>query len=276
MTTAAETEFAPAKINLALHVTGQRADGYHLLDSLVVFAGVSDVIQVEHAHNLDLEVTGPFSEYVPQDQTNLVLRAAELMAGGRTARISLQKNLPPASGIGGGSSDAAATLRALSRIWGTDLPLKDALLSLGADVPVCMFGRPARMQGIGEIITPLSDMPPLHMLFVNPRVSVSTPAVFSRLETRVNPPLPELPAFHSAQDLVQYLKNCRNDLERPACQIEPVIEEVIGQIKATQGCLLARMSGSGATCFGLFKDKASKEQAQAYLQDQRPNWWVAS
>lgn len=266
--TAAEAR-APAKINLTLHVTGRRPDGYHLLDSLVVFADAADVVRVRPADAPQLRVTGPMAAGVPADSSNLVLRAAALM--GVTAAIELEKHLPAAGGIGGGSSDAAAALRALSRMTGRPLPRE--VLALGADVPVCMEPRPTRMRGIGETLSPVADLPALNAVLVNPGVAVPTPQVFAGLERRANAPMPErLPAFAGAAAFADWLARQRNDLERPAQAIAPEVGAALAALAQAEGCRLARMSGSGATCFGIFPDAAAAARAARALA--RPGWWV--
>ena len=266
--------FAPAKINLTLHVTGQRDDGFHTLDSLVVFGAARDQIIVREARELSLTVEGPEAANVPPGQDNLVMRAAGLMAKGRGAAITLIKNLPVASGIGGGSADAAATLRALSQFWGEPLPKPGEILNLGADVPVCMGRRPTRMAGIGEVLSPAPDMPEyLGMVLVNPRVSVPTPEIFRRLENKCNPAMPDvIPTFGGAQGLADWLTDQRNDLEVPAISVQPVIGDVLQAIKDT-GSLIARMSGSGATCFGLFETEYQAKAARAKIYATHPEWW---
>ncbi|WP_371060622.1 4-(cytidine 5'-diphospho)-2-C-methyl-D-erythritol kinase [Rhodosalinus sp. 5P4] len=260
---------APAKINLALHVTGRRADGYHLLDSLVVFADLGDTLRAAPGATTSLRVTGPMARGVPDGPENLVLRAAALIGVG--AELELEKHLPAAAGIGGGSSDAAATLRALSRLSGCAVPGDAA--TLGADVPVCLAARPARMRGIGETVEPVAALPALAAVLVNPGVSLSTPEVFARLAQRENPPLPTpLPRWADAAALVRWLSAQRNDLEAPARALAPVVGEVLAALSASPGCALARMSGSGATCFGLFPDREGAETAAAALA--RPGWWV--
>jgi 4-diphosphocytidyl-2-C-methyl-D-erythritol kinase len=271
------TEFAPAKINLCLHVTGQRPDGYHLLDSLVVFAGVGDRISAAASPSLSLVVSGPESGTLPDDQDNLVLRAARAM--GVDAALTLWKDLPVASGIGGGSADAAATLRALTRLTGRALPDPKAVLALGADVPVCLSGRPARMQGIGERLTPLPSLPSLWVVLANPRIPVPTPAVFTALTGRENPSVPDLhvPALRSAAALAAWLDGeTRNDLSVAAHQVVPVLSQVQAALAPLPGCLLARMSGSGGTHFGLFAGEASALSAARSLATAHPAWWVAS
>ncbi|MBK5945252.1 4-(cytidine 5'-diphospho)-2-C-methyl-D-erythritol kinase [Rhodobacter veldkampii DSM 11550] len=268
---------APAKINLTLHVTGQREDGYHLLDSLVVFAEAGDRILVEPADDLRLTVTGPKAAGIPADGDNLVLRAARMLGqAGQGAAITLEKHLPMASGIGGGSSDAAATLRALARLWAVTLPPAIETARLGADVPVCLDPRPRRMAGLGEILSDVPQLPPLWLVLVNPGVPLATPAVFRALTQKTNPAMPDpLPNWSSAMDLADFLRSQRNDLEPPALAIQPVIGTVLAALAACDGCLLARMSGSGATCFGLFASAASAASAACALAAGQPGWWVS-
>lgn len=269
------SEFAPAKVNLALHVTGRRADGYHLLDSLVVFAGAGDRVTAAPAGDLTLSVTGPRAAALPASDDNIVLRAARCM-GPNGARLTLDKNLPVASGIGGGSADAAATLRALARLRGQPLPPAAAVLALGADVPVCLAGRPCRMSGIGETLQPLAHpLPEAWLVLANPGTAVATPAVFAALARRDNAPLPrDLPRLRSAADLSAFLRMVRNDLEAPAAHLVPEISVVRSALSAQPGCLMSRMSGSGATCFGLFPDALTAAAAARALRGARPDWWI--
>jgi 4-diphosphocytidyl-2-C-methyl-D-erythritol kinase len=269
--------FAPAKLNLSLHVTGRRADGYHLLDSLVAFADVGDRIRVERADRTSLTVTGPQAAGLSAGDDNLVLRAARLMPQA-PARITLDKVLPVASGIGGGSADAAATLRALAGLHGLPLPQAQAVLGLGADVPVCLEGRACRMTGVGEGVTPLAQpLPEVAVVLVNPGVALATPSVFAALDRRDNPPMPHvLPPLRDLPALVAFLRRTRNDLEPPAIRLAPVIARVRAALAAQPGCALARMSGSGATCFGLFADDAGAMAAAAALRRAEPGWWVAA
>ena len=267
--------FAPAKINLTLHVTGQRHDGYHLLDSLVVFADIGDRLTFETDADLTLTVTGPNALGVPVDDSNLVLRAARMVDANLGAKITLVKTLPTAAGIGGGSSNAAATLKALGQMWAKPLPGNPEWL--GADVPVCLRGRATRMQGIGEQLSDAPDLPPAWLVLVNPRVSVPTPAVFKTLVQKTNAPMPKtLPAFASATAFSDWLGSMRNDLQDAAISLEPVIGTALSALRATNGCLLARMSGSGATCWGMFGDAQSAAQAAARVQQANPSWWVVS
>lgn len=265
--------FVPAKVNLTLHVTGQRDDGLHTLDSLVVFADVGDRITITAPGGNELHVEGPLAEGVPEDRTNLVLRAANLM--GVEADFLLEKNLPNAAGLGGGSGDAAATLRVLSEVSGQPVP--DDAIKLGADIPVCLLGQASRIQGIGDSVTPLPDMPFLHAVLVNPNLPVLTREVFWRLIDKANPPMPEtIPQFGGAPDFVNWLRDMRNDLEAPAIEIEPVIQQVFETLQVTPGCLLTRMSGSGGTCFGLYADAETAGSAAGRLQQNFPAWWVTA
>ncbi|MCL6706115.1 4-(cytidine 5'-diphospho)-2-C-methyl-D-erythritol kinase [Pseudomonas sp. R2.Fl] len=282
---------APAKINLALHVTGQRDDGYHLLDMIVTFAGVGDVLSISTSDQDGFQLQGRFGASLSSSgeghDGNLVLRARDRLRQALGARgipappvaITLQKNLPIASGIGGGSADAAATLKGLLALWNATLPeakLMDLALSLGADVPMCLAGWPLRATGIGENVERLADMPGLPMVLGNPLKGVSTPDIFRRLTRKTNPPvigLPSAPA--SKEDWLAFLAGQRNDLEPPARALLPEIAELSGLLTAT-GARLVRMSGSGATCFGLYDDFAAARNAEARLLRERPDWYFAA
>jgi 4-diphosphocytidyl-2-C-methyl-D-erythritol kinase len=273
--------FAPAKINLTLHVTGRRNDGFHLLDSLVVFADVGDRITAAPAAGLSLKVTGPMARGLPADDENLVMQAARLLreisgVAGRGADLILEKRLPLAAGLGGGSSDAAAALSVLSCLWDVAMPPANLLVRLGSDLPACLSARPLRMTGIGETLAPLSHaMPAVTLLLVNPGVSLPTPAVFAALDRRDHLPMPDvLPPFGNAEDLAAFLGTMRNDLEAAAIRLAPAITEVKSALAAQPGCLIARMSGSGATCFGIFADSRSAESAAGTLRRARPDWWI--
>ena len=274
------SEFAPAKINLHLHVVGRRPDGYHLLDSLVAFAGVGDRLTVAPADSLSLGLSGPFAPGLVAEADNLVLRAARGLAeaAGIAAQgaLVLEKNLPVASGIGGGSADAAAALRLLCRFWDIAPAAEDlATLAqrLGADVPVCLAGRPAVMSGVGEILAPAPQLPDVGIVLVNPGIAVSTPAVFrARSATFSQPAVFPSAGWPDAGALVESLKVTTNDLEAPARALAPVIGTVLENLATTPGCLLARMSGSGATCVGLFASPALARQARVAVE--RPGWWV--
>ena len=265
--------FAPAKVNLTLHVTGQRADGYHELDSLVMFADLGDRISASPSDVPVMVISGPMADLIPKDGSNLIARAAGMM--GVSATIRLEKNLPPAAGLGGGSSDAAAVLKALAELSGKPMP-KD-VLPLGADVPVCLYGKAARMQGVGDVIYPAVKLPELHAVLVNPRIPVLTAEVFKRLKKRDNTPMPvNLPRGLEMMELVDWLREMRNDLQAAAIEAEPVIETVFGALEVTPGCLLTRMSGSGGTCFGLYADAETAASAAGRMAEQHPNWWVAA
>ncbi|AXI41129.1 4-(cytidine 5'-diphospho)-2-C-methyl-D-erythritol kinase [Sulfitobacter sp. SK011] len=280
------TVFAPAKINLTLHVTGQRADGYHLLDSLVVFASVGDRISVQEGTSLSITAEGPEAAAVPSDMNNLVLKIATLFPDMPGASFLLTKNLPVASGIGGGSADAAAAFRGLmahrsggvvdAEIYDPQhTPFAEKLLKLGADIPVCLRSVPTRMRGVGEILEPVPNLPQLFAVLVNPRVHVSTPEVFAALEAKENAQMPpQIPTFSSAQDFILWLSTQRNDLQDPARRLVPEIDAVIAELDACPECLLSRMSGSGATCFGLFTSLSDAERASSDISKRYPNWWV--
>ena len=262
---------APAKINLTLHVTGRRNDGYHLLDSLVVFADIGDQLHIETAADTSLSVTGPMAVGVPTDDANLVIKATHLI--GIDAEIHLEKHLPNAAGIGGGSADAGAVLRVLSKLTGTPVPQNG--LPLGADVPVCLLSCTARMQGIGDIVAPLKDIPPLDAVLVNPGFNVPTGPIFQNLKTPNNTFMPDtIPTGLDAPKFAQWLATQRNDLEPSAIAVQPAIATTLKTLRATHACLLARMSGSGATCFGLYTDSKTAASAALKIQNQNPDWWV--
>lgn len=271
------TERARAKLNLFLHVRGRRPDGYHELESLVVFPEIGDVLEMEPGRGLSLSLDGPFADGLGNGADNLVIQAAEQLGQGRRgAALRLSKNLPVASGIGGGSADAAAALRLLARAWNVPLPT-DRGLTLGADVPVCLSGCPAIMSGIGERLSPAPAFPQFWVLLVNPLVGVPTGAVFSGLATRDNHAGPDAPpgGFHSAEALADWLGQQRNDLEAPAKAICPPIAEILDALRGIDGCLLGRMSGSGATCFGVFSAEQKAMAAADSLRRAYPGWWVS-
>jgi len=267
--------FAPAKINLTLHVTGQRADGYHLLDSLVMLTDVGDKVTVEKAAETSLAVVGPMATGVPTDRSNLVVRAADLL--GVTAKIILEKSLPAMAGIGGGSSDGAAAIRALCTLYDLPIPNAEVLSSLGADLPVCMEPGLVRMQGIGEEITQLDAPPDWPMILVNPRASVSTPKVFSAMKERRNMLMSEpFPSWGDFDGTVAWLSEQRNDMQEAAIELQPVIGQVLAELNQTDGCALARMSGSGATCFAIYKTASERDAALDVLRYRNPHWWCVA
>jgi 4-diphosphocytidyl-2-C-methyl-D-erythritol kinase len=266
-------EFAPAKLNLSLAVTAKRADGYHLLESLVAFADIGDRLTAQAAPAFSLAIDGPFASGLDAGADNLVARAASLFAErlGRRPDVALRltKNLPVASGIGGGSADAAATLRALSRLWGAPIPA-ELPAKLGADVPVCVAGVPAWMSGIGEIVEPAGGLPGWGVVLVNPGVALATPAVFKA----------QSGAFSAGGKFAPSLAKIAaagNDLEAPAIALVPAIADVLAALRGLPGVRLARMSGSGATCFALFDGPDEAAQAAKALKAKAPSaWWVAA
>lgn len=264
-------QVARAKINLCLHVTGQRTDGYHLLDSIVGFAEYGDVLTFEPADSVSLSISGPFGAGLGGADDNLILKAARCFGktAGQGAAIHLEKNLPVASGIGGGSADAAATLHGLSELWGLPLPDAAKQLTLGADVPVCVSGKTVRMRGIGEVIDPLPNPPDLPIVLINPGVSVATPDVFKALACKDNPAIDN----NDAADWVRWLITQRNDLQTPAIANAPEISLVLNALAET-GAVLHRMSGSGATCFGIYDSDLSATAAADKVIESHPDWWV--
>lgn len=272
---------APAKLNLHLHVVGKRADGYHLLDSLVAFAAIHDTVSAAKARSLSLAVAGPFASALAGEGDNLVLRAARSLAGAAGmapgAALRLIKRLPVASGIGGGSADAAAALAAVGALWRLDpdpAALAALALSLGADVPVCLAGRTAQMSGIGETMSPAPALPPVALVLANPLVPLPTPAVFKARQGAFSEPAPLASAPRDVRDLAEALARRRNDLTAAAIGLVPEIAVVLSALQAQPGCLLARMSGSGATCFALFARGDEAAAAETSLQQSRPGWWV--
>ncbi|UJQ95821.1 4-(cytidine 5'-diphospho)-2-C-methyl-D-erythritol kinase [Mariluticola halotolerans] len=280
-------ETAPAKINLALHVTGRRADGYHDLESLVVFAGVADELQARAVSGDDsLTLNGPFAEALTTGQSNLVFKAITAFrarwpdAISHGIAIELTKNLPVAAGIGGGSADAAAALRLLASLSVHEIDpaaLSAIAASLGADVPVCLLSSACIAAGVGEVVRPLPRFPACHVVLVNPLVPIATADIFRRLRQRNNAALPafDAPPEHISL-LALWLEQTRNDLEEAAIETAPVIGEIIGKLGSTRGCVAARMSGSGATVFGLYGSSAEAHQAAHDIREIWPDFWVAA
>jgi 4-diphosphocytidyl-2-C-methyl-D-erythritol kinase len=281
------TTRARAKVNLDLKVLGRRSDGYHELESLVAFAGVGDLLTLEPGPELSLAIAGPFGTGLAADEHNLVLRAARLLAQEmgplRWGRFHLVKRLPIASGIGGGSADAAAALRLLARFNGLS-PSEPALLhvasQVGADVPVCLESRARVMTGIGERLGPALRLPNLFAVLVNPGVQIETAAVFRELGLRpdqasaASPARAVLPGDTDREALMTMLGRAANDLEPPALRIAPVLQDLLARLRDLPGCRLARMSGSGATCFALFDDCRKSAGAAKVLVREQPGWWV--
>lgn len=279
------TALAPAKVNLFLHVGPVQDNGRHPLDSLVVFAGpeAADTLDVETAQDLSLIMDGPEASGLEADSDNLVLRAARALQAetgtAQGAAIRLVKRLPVAGGIGGGSADAAAALRLLTDVWGSDPDCARAVApGLGGDVPVALHNAPALMRGEGERVLPVRGLPPIPAVLVNPRLACPTGPVFAAYDAggggKGFRELDSLPEFGGLAGLIEWLRRQRNDLERPVIGREPGIAAVLEDLSALDGCRLARMSGSGATCFALFDTMAAAETAARSLASRKPGWWV--
>ena len=268
--------FSPAKVNLSLHVIGQQADGLHLLDSLITFPAIGDSLSFSNSGKLNLSITGVTEENLPSNQENLILKSAKLFNKDYIRKILLTKELPISSGIGGGSANAATTIRD-ARSLGLDISLSD-ILDLGSDVLACLKSQPLRMTGVGDKLQMISIWPKTgFIVLVNPRVQLETTKVFSALKEKNNDPMPEfLPDFCNFRTLVDFIIENRNDLEETAIKLEPTIYEVLTELKKDKKCLISRMSGSGATCFGLFEFAEDASEAEHRLRTDFPKWWVAS
>lgn len=275
---------APAKINLALHVVGRRPDGYHLLESLAVFTDYGDTLNVGPAEHDEIVVAGRYAAQVPIDGANLVAKARDLMrdhfgeAAAAPVAIRLDKALPVASGIGGGSSDAAATLSMLARYWNLETSgneLAGLGLRLGADVPMCLTARPLVARGIGEDVEPIENFPAFSIVLVNPGIPLATADVFARLSSRSNARMPDIAPAAPGSHVLEWLKTTRNDLEAPARALVPEIGDALAEL-ARNGATLARMSGSGATCFGLFTSSAAAHEAAGAIAAANPAWFVSA
>ncbi|CAH2395072.1 4-diphosphocytidyl-2-C-methyl-D-erythritol kinase [Mesorhizobium ventifaucium] len=275
---------AHAKINLALHVTGRRADGYHTIESLAVFTRFGDRVEVELADSDGFSASGRYASAVPLDDGNLVVKARDALrkqAGPRhtpPVAIRLEKNLPVASGVGGGSSDAATALRGLVEAWRLGLDDADLArvgLSLGADVPMCLMAKPLIARGVGDELSTVPGFPALGLVLVNPGTAISTADAFNALSDRDNEGLPPLPRdlhFHSIRN---WLEITRNDLEPAARAIQPIIGKALSVLNKA-GAGFARMSGSGATCFGLFETGNVAKRAAVDIRSRHPGWFVAA
>lgn len=277
------SQIAPAKINLALHVTGQRQDGYHLLESLVVFVNFGDKISVKRADADAFKMSGPYGGDLPSDGNNLVLKARDMLrklfpSYASPVAIHLEKYLPIASGIGGGSSDAAAVLHALSVLWGIEIDpehMGSIGLKLGADVPMCLHGKPLIARGIGEKIERIAAFPQLPMVLVNSGISIATPQVFAALQKRNNPALPDMPQFSTIADVCTYLGETDNHLFAATTTLNPAIGETMEALHVTVPQLV-RMSGSGATCFGIYTSDEAATNAASSLRKNHPTWFVVA
>jgi 4-diphosphocytidyl-2-C-methyl-D-erythritol kinase len=277
-------EKAPAKVNLTLRVLRRRSDGYHEISSLVGFADVADQLTLTPGGGLTLSLGGPRAAEAGGLADNLVLRAARALAARLPNMVSgafiLEKNLPAAAGIGGGSADAAAALRLLARankLASDDSRLHDAARATGADVPVCLDSRPRLMWGIGEQLSPPLNLPPLAAVLVNPGVAVPTKDVFANWTKNAGAPPLDLAAVATIQDtksFIELLREDANDLEAPAIKLAPVIAEALAALRALKDCRLARMSGSGATCFAVFDGTDAAQAAALALGSQYPRWWI--
>ncbi len=274
---------APAKLNLFLHVGDKRPDGYHALQSLVAFADIADGLELAPASDLTLSVSGPFAAQVPRGSANLVLKAARALSERFSsaplgASIALEKNLPVAAGLGGGSADAAAVLRALNLLWSLDRSedeLVELARSLGSDVPACVLSRPCWMEGRGERVSATPPLPPLETILVNPGVLLPTESVFAALNARTGTSAMEPPGrIETVWDLVAYLEDAGNDLETPATLLQPAIDQVLEALHHEPACVFAQMSGSGATCFGLFHGREFALGAAERIALDHPEWWV--
>ena len=275
--------FAPAKLNLYLHITGKQPDGYHLLDSLVAFTSIGDEVVLEPANEFSFTITGPMAGRLndePQD-TNLVVRAARQLAAilNREPKfqLTLIKNLPVASGIGGGSSDAAAALRLVAahyNIASDDPRVMAIAATLGSDIPSCLAMQSCYLCGTGAVTEPAPLLPATPVVLVNPNQTLPTPAVYKARQGDFTPAarLPHAPT--SSHELAEMLRSRSNDLTEAACNLRPVIRDVLAALAQTSNCMLTRMSGSGATCFGLFTTAEAAKHAAAQLAAQHPDWWV--
>jgi len=280
-------QFAPAKINLTLHIKGRREDGFHLIESFVVFCDVGDEITVSSYDGFALNLTGPFAGLLQNEESNIALEAAKSFVNGFRdclpgVQVELVKNLPIAAGMGGGSSDAAAVIRALAYLVDVNVSRTAAgqiAIGLGADVTVCLDPQASFMSGVGNIITSLPALPEIHAILVNPNIKMLTGAVFAALAVpgairRDEEGLMPEHAFSDAADLVAFVGSCRNDLEAPALRMCPEISDVREALLVQDGCLLARMTGSGATCFGLFDTREQARRGAENIREKTPSWWV--
>jgi len=275
-------ERAHAKINLALHVIGRRADGYHELDSIVAFAGIADVLTISPAACISLEVTGPFADGLLRgDENNIVIaawRQLDIFSRQKGTAIApvkfqLEKNLPVAAGIGGGSADAAAALRGLVRYFSLSISpqdLDELALQLGADVPICLVQKTSRMRGIGEIVSPIDVDLPSGIVLVNPRIPTPTSKVFESLNLQCGQ------SFGAGIGNDHDIQSWRNDLTAPAVALVPEIADVIGSLNHQPDLICSRMSGSGATCFGLAENLAQAEHAATSIQNRHSDWWIVA
>jgi len=265
--------YAPAKINICLHVLKHREDGLHQIESLVTFLDCGEWITLSKANKTELNIVGPQTKKLPVSESNLILRATRLFPSRCTSKITLHKSMPVAAGIGGGSADAAATLKAMAKVWELPVPNVSSQLQLGADVPVCMHSKPVLMQGVGEVISPVLNFPELFCCLVNPGVAIKTQDIFKKLIKKNNAPMNSFPK--NEKGWRNWFDEHRNDLEQPATLIQPVINIVLKQLKQWNP-ILARMSGSGATCFALFETLDQAKRCSKMISKQNPKWWTVA
>lgn len=273
---------APAKLNFFLHITSRRSDGYHVLESLAGFTAFGDLLEFAPDDTLSLRIEGPFAGQLQADmQDNLVLRAARALqeeaATKHGAAICLHKHIPMGAGLGGGSSDAAATLQGLARLWQLDIAqerLQAIALSLGSDVPVCLLQKAAWVSGVGEKLMPVEWSVKGAVLLVNPNIPLLTADVYRHFSQNYSPAMVPVRSVPDLAALVDLMQARHNALEAPAMALLSAIAAILSLLQSTQGCLIARMSGSGATCYGLYKDIKQAEEAAAHIKQSRPDYWV--
>ena len=268
------SEFAPAKINLSLHLVGQKSNGYHLLDSIVSFVNIGDKISIVPGKSGELKVAGPFANDLPKSNHNLVVKAARLFNNSKLSQITLEKNIPVTSGIGGGSADAAATVRLFSKLYNKPVPPIEKLISLGSDVPVCMQKGIVRMMGVGEKLINLSPAPKVGILLVNPRKALSTAEVFNATKEKNNSGLNLQGSIEkSLNSWFDWINSMRNDLTASAIDLIPDIGLILDKLITCEGARVVRMSGSGATCFALFEDFDLLQDAKVKITTECPSFW---
>ncbi|MBL6856374.1 MAG: 4-(cytidine 5'-diphospho)-2-C-methyl-D-erythritol kinase [Rhodobacteraceae bacterium] len=262
---------AAAKINLALHVIGFNEERYHEIDSLVTFANIGDIIQVRPYNSLKLSIDGPFASSVPQGAENIIIKAAKFLSLDGKAHIRLTKNLPVQAGLGGGSADAAATLRSLSKLW--NLPIPNSPEVLGADIPICLLSETAVVQGIGEKIMPVSIPEKLQIILIKPCTGLSTETVFKTLKEKNNKKMNPYLGTESKYIFKKHIKALRNDLLKPSIELAPIIKDVLSFLNTQNGIYFSQMSGSGTTCFGLFENKINALKALSNAKRKFPEMW---
>ena len=267
---------ANAKINLTLHVTGKLPNGFHEIDSLVVFTSFGDTLELEPAEGFSLSTQGPYSKALPHPSENIILSALRLLEERGTGfRINLEKSIPVSAGLGGGSVNAALALRLASDYLKYPLPADTRkITSIGSDLPVCLTGKPSMVSGLGEKIAVLGSFPEFPLLLVNPNKPVQTQDVYKGLTKVNNSSQTPFPALGNKNDIISWIREQRNDLEPPALQLCPEIKDILSRLQDQEGCLVARMSGSGGTCFGIFQTAEQVSVAAKAIKQLEPGWWV--